>query len=112
MVGDMSGWLTLTTLTDHNSDLQVIALLHSVLKRKLATLRVGDIVRSQLLFPLLLPSRLSWTVILWVDGQRRLILREVCDDVAPTLVVMDAKSDDEALARAGLETKGARRPTS
>ena len=75
-------------------------------------MRVEDIVQSQLLFPLLLPSRVSRTVILWVDGQSGLIVLEVCDDVAPTLVVMDAKSDDEALAREGPETKGARRSTS
>ena len=113
MVDDMSGRLTLTSkLTNHNSELQVIALLHSVLERKLAILRVGDIVRGQLLFPLPLPSRVSRTVILWVDGQSGLIVLEVCDDVAPTLVVMDAKSDDEALAREGPETKGARRSTS
>ena len=109
MVGEMFGWLT---LSDHNSDVQVIALRHSVLVRKLATLHVGYIVRNQLLFPLLLPIRVFRAVILWVDGQSGLIVLDVRDDVAPTLVVVNAQSDDEALARAGQETKGARRPAS
>ena len=87
MVGEMSGRLI---LSDHHSDLQVIAFRHSVLERTLATFHIGDIVRSQLLFPLLLPTRVFRAVILWVDGQSGLIILEGCDDFTPTLVVVDA----------------------
>jgi hypothetical protein len=106
-VGETFGWLT---LTDDNSDLQIIAIRHTVLERTLATLHVGDRVRSQLLLPLFLPVREITAVILWVNGTSGLIVLEVRDDVAPSLAAVDAQSDDEALARFGLETKGARRP--
>ncbi len=98
------------TLSDHNSDRQVIALGHNILERILATLQVGDLVRSQLLLPLLLSIRVFLAVILWVNDASGLIVREVRDDVAPSLVIVDAQSDDEALARVGQEAKGARSP--
>jgi hypothetical protein len=106
-VGKTFGWLT---LADDDSGLQIIALRHGVLERTLATLHVGDLVRSQLLLPLLHPVREVVAVILWVNNAGGLIVLDVRDDVAPSLVVVDAQSDDEALARFGPETKGARRP--
>jgi hypothetical protein len=110
MAGEiLTGWLT---LSDHNSDLQLVALGHSVLERILATLQVGDLVCTQLLLPLLLPIRVFRAVILWVNDASGLIALEVRDDVAPSLGAVDAESDDEALARVGQETKGARCPAS
>jgi hypothetical protein len=109
MAGEIIGWLT---LSDHNADLQRIALGHTVIERILATLQVGDLVCTQLLLPLLLPIRVFQAVILWVNDASGLIVLEVRDDVAPSLVVVDAESDDEALACVGQETKGARCPAS
>ncbi len=103
----MFRWLT---LSDHNSDRQVIAVGHNVLERILATMQVGDRVRSQLLLPLPLPFRGVLAVILWVNDASGLIVREVRDDVTPSLVIVDAESDDETLACVGDKAKGTGRP--
>src|SRR6266702_5484554 len=103
----MFRWLT---LSDHNSDRQVIAVGHNILERILATLQVGDLVRTQLLLPLSLPIRAVIAVILWVNNASGLIVREVRDDVAPSLVIVDAQSDDEAFVCVGDKAKGAGRP--
>ena len=105
-MGEMFGWLT---LSDHNADCQVIALGHSILERILDAFRVGDLVLRQLLLPLLLPLRLSFAVILWIDDASGLIL-EVRDNVAPSLVIVNAESHDEAPPRVGHEAKGAGGP--
>jgi len=93
-------------LSNHNMARQVIAFSLSILQRILATFQVGDLVHGQLLLPLLLPTRVVLAVILWVDDTSGWITLEVRDDVAPSLVIVDAQSDDEALPRVGQEAKG------
>ena len=106
-VGETFGRLT---LSDHNSDRQVISLSHSIFERILDTLQVGDLVLRQLPLPLRHPKRVFYAVILWVDDASGLIALEVRDDVAPSLVIVNAQSGDEAPPRVGQEAKGAGGP--
>ena len=105
---EIFGWLT---LSDHNSDLQVFAPHHSVLERKLATLQVVNFVSRQLPLPLLLPIRVFQAVILWINEASGLIVLDVRDDIAPSLVIVDAQSEDTALAFVSQKAKSTGRST-
>ena len=104
--------MTYTKLTqsDHNSDRQFLAPRYSVLVRTGATFQVGDLIHSQLASPLLFPIRVCRVIVLWGNDTGGLIVREVRNNVAPWLVVVDTQCDNVALVRVGLETNGAARP--
>ena len=82
---------------------------HNILERKLATLQVGDLVRRELPLPLLLHVGVVLAVVLWINDASGLVVLEVRDDITPSLVIVDAQSDDAALAFVGQEAKGAGR---
>lgn len=103
--------LRLGRLTSSNNDVdrEGISLGHSIVERKFATFRVGDRVGRQLRMPLLLPVGIVRVVILRVDVDTSPAGTEVCDNITPTLVCIDAQCDDEVLAGVRHETKGAGR---
>ncbi len=70
---------------------------HNILERKLATLQVGDLVRRELPLPLLLHVGVVLAVVLWINDASGLVVLEVRDDIAPSLVIVDAQSDDADL---------------
>ena len=97
------------TLSDVDVDLEVISLSYNILERNFTTLGVLDRVTRQLLLPLLLPVAVLAVVVLRRDDDTSLRVSKVRDNVTPTLVVVDAKGDDELLVvGVGHETKGAR----
>ena len=69
-------------------------------------MRVGDLVHSQVVSPL------TFSIVPWGNDASSLIAREVRENVAPWLVVVDTQCDNVALVRVGQETKGATRPAS
>ena len=48
-------------------------------------------------------------IILRGDDDTSLLIGKICDDVAPTLIIVDAQCDDEVFTGVGRETKGATR---
>ena len=97
------------TSSDDDVALEVVSVGYSVIDRKVATLDVLDVVRRQLLLPLLLTVAVLVRVVLRRDDHTGLVGSEVRDDVTPTLVVVDAQRGDEVLAGVGREAKGAAR---
>ena len=79
-------------------------------KRKLAALKVRDAVVGQLRLPLPFPILVTVGVVLGSDDDASLIVGKVGDNVTPTLVVVDAQSDDEVFASVGHEAKGTAGP--
>ena len=78
-----------------------------VVEREFATLGVGDTVSDQLRLPLLFTVLVAVRVVLRGDDDTGLVVLEIGDDIAPTLVVVDAQSDDKVFTGVGNETKGA-----
>ena len=72
-------------------------------------MQIGGLVRLQLPLPLLLHVRVVLAVILRINDASGLVVLEVSDDIAPSLVVVDAQSDDAAFVIVGQEAKGAGR---
>ena len=99
------------TSSNDDVDLEVVPLGYSIVEREVATLCVVDVVRHQLRLPLRLPVWVIVRVVLGRDDDTGLVGRKVRDNIAPTLVVVDAQRDDEALLSVGRETKGATRST-
>jgi hypothetical protein len=96
------------TLFDVDVDLEVIPLGYNILERNFATLGIFDTVTRQLLLPLLLPIAVLAAVVLRRNDDTGLLVSKVRDNVTPTLVIVDAKGDDEFLVSGvGHETKGA-----
>ena len=101
--------MTYRHLSNDSPNCEFVAVGHDILKRKLVTLQVGDLVRLQLPLPLLLHVRVVLAIILWINEANGLVILEVRDDIAPSLVIVDAQSDDAALTFIGQEAKGAGR---
>ena len=95
------------TSSDGDLNLEVVSINDGVVVRELASLHVGDTVRGQLCLPLLLTVLVAVRVVLRGDDNASLVVLEVGDDISPTFVVVDAKSDDEVLVGVGNEAKGA-----
>ena len=95
------------TSSDDDLHLEVVPLSNIVGEGESATLDVGDGVVGQLRLPLLFTVFVRVGVVLGCDDDTSLIVSKVRDDVAPTLVVVDAQRDDEVFAGVGQETKGA-----
>ena len=84
----------------------MVSISDGVEDREFATLGVGDTVRGQLGFPLLLTVLVAVRVVLRGDDDTGLVILEVGNDVAPTLVVVDSQSDDAVFTGVGNEAKG------
>jgi hypothetical protein len=97
------------TSSDDDLDLEVLSFGHSVGERKVATLKVLDIVGRQLRLPLLLAVAVLVGIVLRRDDDASLVGRKVRNDITPTLVAVDTQRDDEVFASVGRETKGATR---
>ena len=98
------------TLSDNDVDLEVIAFGHSIVVRKIATLRILDIVGRQLLLPLLRSITILVAVVLRGNDDPTFFVGKVRDNVSPPLIVVDTQSDDEVFTGVGHETKRAARP--
>jgi hypothetical protein len=96
------------TSSDDDIDLEVVSIGYSIVERNFATFGVLDTVSCQLPLPLLLPVAVIVAIVLRGNDDTSLFISEVRDNVAPTLVIVNAQSDDELLV-AGLilKAKGA-----
>jgi hypothetical protein len=97
------------TSSDNDVDLEVIAFGSSIVVCKIAILPI-DIVGRQLLLPLLHSITILVAVVLRGNDDPSLFVGEVRDNVSPSLIVVDAQSDDEVFTSVAHETKRAACP--
>ena len=95
------------TLSDDDIGNELVALANDVVHGELASLEVGNAVGAQLPLPGCIAIGERSVVVLGCNDNAGLVVGQVRDNVASTLVVVHAESDDEVLASVCDEAKGA-----